>query len=779
MSNRPENPSLTEHIHDKAVFTLLGSLPEPAFLIDPNGTLVYANSSFAEKLERPSALAGNPNIFELQASGPQVPEIATGLKEQVDRALSCCRQIEFEEEHEGKRFHYIITPDSSAGGDITRLYVIIHEIAEQRFGRHELLKKLALSRSILDAIPCAVAISDAAGHLIWWNQYTRDFIAGKPEREMPGFDAFETIHPDDQADARRQFRDILQSGIEHAVVVRRGAPGGSGYLWRMINGRRIMIDGQPYVLSIDMDITERKRIETELKESRARLDFTLQKNHIGWWDLDLQNNTVQRTIEHDRIFGYESLLPSWTGDDFLAHVVPEDRAEVERRIEESNRKLEDWNIECRILRKDGEQRWIWAAAGYLQEREGEPYRLSGIIQDITDRKREEETREKMQLQLQQAQKMELVSQLAGGIAHDFNNALTAILGNTELLLETVDRSSPQFRSLCDIKRSAENSADLTRKLLGFARMQTIAPQVFELDEAIQHLLPMLGRLIGENIELEFTPSGSRGKVCVDPSQLDQVVTQLCINARDAISGNGTVAIGTASVHVKASDCMEGHPCKEPGEYLRLSITDSGCGIDQLTLPHIFEPYFTTRETGTGGGLGLSTVEGIVKQNHGYIDIRSRPDEGTSIDIYLPCRHDQETSHEARESGDQGRETILLVEDEHTILALLENALEGKGYRVFTAANAEDALALTGRHRQKFDLLVTDVILPRMNGIRLSETLREREPDLRVLFMSGYIPDTIFTHDMTAGTQHYLQKPFSLNEFFSAVFRALHPSGKTE
>ena len=779
MPDHPNKQSLMNYPHDKTVFTLLGSLPEPTFLIDPDGRILYANTAFAKKLKRPSSQVRNTNIFEIQASGLNVPEIATGLRDHVDRVLSCCHQLEFEEEHQGNRFQYIITPDCSAGGDITQLYVIVHVLTEKRFASHELLKKLALSRSILDAIPCAVTITDATGHLIWWNQHVREFIAGKPESEMAGFDAFETIHPDDQEDARKKFEEILESGLEQTVEVRRASPGGPHYQWRMINGRRIMIDGQPFLLSIGMDITKRKRIESDLQESQARLNFTLQKNHIGWWDLDLRNNIVHRTPEHDRIFGYESLLPSWTTENFLDHINPEDRPEVERWIEESNANLEDWNIECRIRRRDGETRWIWAAAGYLLDKDGQPYRLSGIIQDITDRKMEEESREKLQLQLQQAQKMELVGQLAGGIAHDFNNALTTILGNTELLLETVDASSPLFSKLNDIRQSARQSTELTRQLLGFARMQPVQPRVFELDQALQHLMPVLGRLIGENIELEFNPSNSRAMVCVDPAQIDQIVTHLCVNARDAISGNGKISIATAAVHVEETDCKAGHPCKISGEYLKLSVTDTGCGIDELTLPHIFEPYFSTRVTGKGSGLGLSSVDGIVRQNSGYIDIRSRKGEGTRIDIYLPLRrdsHKQITGPDETGADDRKRETVLIVEDEHTILTLLKTALSGKGYRVITASSAEEALTFRDKLHQEIDLLVTDIILPNMNGMRLSEILHETDPGLKVLFMSGYTPETVINQGMIAEGQNFIQKPFSLNEFFSAVFRAMHPPG---
>jgi nitrogen-specific signal transduction histidine kinase/CheY-like chemotaxis protein len=401
--------------------------------------------------------------------------------------------------------------------------------------------------------------------------------------------------------------------------------------------------------------------------------------------------------------------------------------------------------------------------------------MSGFIQDITDRKRHEEEREQLQVQFQQAQKMEIVGQLAGGIAHDFNNALSAILGNAELVLGKVDPSLPFVENIRDIKKSASRSANLTRQLLGFARKQVMTPKVFALNEEVENLLPMLRRLIGNHIHFIWRPENDQTCVNIDPSQLDQILINLCINARDAIADNGIITIETKTLHIKASDCASGHPCQTPGAYIRISVSDTGCGVDAKAFPHIFEPFFTTKEVGKGTGLGLSTVYGILKQNKGFIDCRTDMDEGTTFIIYLPVYEalvEKRDDENVEYSVEPSNETILLVEDEPSILKILTGLLEDKGFKILAAQNADAAIVMADQFQGEIDLLVTDIMLPDINGVWLSEQLQSRRSGLKTLFMSGYTQETIARYKNFEDGINFIQKPFSINSFMSIVSRMI-------
>jgi PAS domain S-box-containing protein len=623
---------------------------------------------------------------------------------------------------------------------------------------------------------------------IWdWNAKTNENIWSNELWDLSGLDKETTpcsfglwsnlIHPDDR-EAVLQISDVnsKEESEPKSIEYRICRPDGTT-LWILSYGKPIR-DQHGKLLRIvgtSLDITKRKTIEEELKRSRERLDFALEKCHLGWWDLDLSTNQANRTLEHDRIFGYDALLPQWTLDMFLEHVVPDDFVMATRMFRKAQATQSDINIECRITRHDGQTRWIWAAGGFRHDKESGARYMSGFVQDITDRKREEEEREQLQIQFQQAQKMEVVGQLAGGIAHDFNNALSAILGNAELLLGKIDHSLPFVEYIRNIQESASRSANLTRQLLGFARKQLITPKVFFLNTEIESLLPMLKRLIGSHIHFLWRPKNDQVCVHLDPSQLDQILINLCINGRDAIADSGTITIETSTVQIGPADCAGGHPCQTPGKYVRITVSDTGCGVDAKALPHIFEPFFTTKENGKGTGLGLSTIYGILKQNKGFIDCLTSPGEGTTFKVYLPV-HD-EPLYEGKDENieytvEAACETILLVEDEPSILNILTGLLEDKGFQILAARNADTAIGLADEHPGKIDLLVTDIMLPDINGVWLSEKLESRRPGLKTLFMSGYTQETIARYKQFEEGVNFIQKPFSINSFMSIVSRMI-------
>ncbi len=393
---------------------------------------------------------------------------------------------------------------------------------------------------------------------------------------------------------------------------------------------------------------------------------------------------------------------------------------------------------------------------------------------ITERKRAEEEREKLTEQLTQSQKMESVGRLAGGVAHDFNNMLGVILGHTELALEQVDPALPLHGSLLEIQKAAERSASLTRQLLAFARKQTVAPKVLDLNDTVEGMLNMLQRLIGEDLDLVWRPGNNLGPVKVDPSQIDQIMANLCVNARDAIGDTGKVMIETDTAVFDESYCVE-HPGFLTGEYVLLAVSDDGCGMDKETLDKLFEPFFTTKAMGKGTGLGLATVYGIVKQNNGFINVYSEPGHGSTFKIYLPRYADkasQAPKDDALKSVVRGHETILLVEDEPGILKMTLAMLERQGYTVLAASTPGEAIRLAERYSGEIHLLVTDVVMPEMNGRDLAKNLIALYPNLKRLFMSGYTANVIAHHGVLDEGVHFIQKPFSSKDLAAEVRSAL-------
>jgi PAS domain S-box-containing protein len=381
-------------------------------------------------------------------------------------------------------------------------------------------------------------------------------------------------------------------------------------------------------------------------------------------------------------------------------------------------------------------------------------------------------REHLEAQLVQAQRMEAVGRLAGGVAHDFNNMLSVIVGHAEMALLTAGGRAVR-EDLNEIRAAARKSADLTRQLRAFARRQTIQPQVLDLNEPVGGMLKMLRRLIGEDVELQWSPGAGAGHVRIDPSQLDQVLANLVVNARDAMSGTGRLRIETGRVLVDEAFAESHRSRIVPGDYVRISVADTGAGMTAEVLEHAFEPFFTTKPLGQGTGLGLSTVYGIVSQNEGFIDVESEPDEGTTILIWLRrVEADEVAVSSAPERAPRGDETLLIVEDSEAILRVAGTMLSRLGYQVLTARTPAEAVQTAEANRGQIDLLVTDVIMPEMNGKELAVRLVADQPRLKCLFMSGYTADVIAHHGVLDPAVQFLQKPFSIATLAVRVREAL-------
>lgn len=448
---------------------------------------------------------------------------------------------------------------------------------------------------------------------------------------------------------------------------------------------------------------------------------------------------------------------------FLESVFPEDRERVEAAYA---RQLqgEPTHEEYRIVRPNGEVRWIWDRSFPIANEAGEFYRVAGIAEDITARKRAEEALRQSEEQLRKGQRMEAIGRLAGGVAHDFNNMLTAIIGTAELAMLELHRDHPVRRDLKEIKQTADRAANLTRQLLAFSRQQILATGIFNLNDLLTNLEKMLHRLIGEHIELIIRPTPEIGLVKIDAGQIEQVIVNLAVNARDAMPGGGSLTLQTENFTVEP-DFAAKPPELAPGEYVTLAVRDTGSGMSAEVKARLFEPFFTTKEVGKGTGLGLATCYGIIKQNGGHIVVESEIGKGSTFRLFFP-RIQQPASTQPQPAYSDaippGTETVLLVEDEPSVREVATRMLREQGYHVLVATNGEEAIQIARSHAgEAIHLLVTDVVMPRLSGKAVADQLKAIRPDIKILFISGYSDDALLRHDAAEPSSfNFLQKPFS-------------------
>ncbi len=425
-----------------------------------------------------------------------------------------------------------------------------------------------------------------------------------------------------------------------------------------------------------------------------------------------------------------------------------------------------WHGRMVNRRKDGSLFTEDATLSVVRDEQGQVVNFLAIKRDVTELV-------ELTNQYQQVQKMDTLGRLAGGVAHDYNNMMTVIVGYAELALEQLKPTDDLHAYLVEINRAARRSSEITRQLLAFARKQDISPRVVDLNESIEALLKMVRKLIGENLELQWCRAADLWPVHIDPTQLDQVVVNLCVNARDAIAGVGRISITVNNVDVSEAFCAK-HPHAQPGQYVRLAVADNGCGMDAQTLQHIFEPFFTTKGVGQGTGLGLAMVYGIVTQNGGFIDCQSTLGQGTTMNVYLPrsLRQQDLQPSAATQPPAGGGELILVVDDEVSVLRTTGRILRGRGFHVMAAASPSEALRMARLHEGNIDLLITDVIMPEMNGRQLAEHIRAFFPQIKVLYISGYTADVISTNGVLDADINYLQKPFTRDTLLAKIHAVL-------
>jgi two-component system, cell cycle sensor histidine kinase and response regulator CckA len=517
--------------------------------------------------------------------------------------------------------------------------------------------------------------------------------------------------------------------------------------------------------NLQQAINKHKKSKQALERSEERYRAYFEENIAGAYISSPAGRLITCNQEYLRIFGFEDKRQALETNITDIYASGADR---EKFLDILGAEKQVAGHETTFRRIDGTLIHLIENAAAVFDENGNLDHIRGFLLDITEKRF-------LESQLIQTQKMESIGRLAGGVAHDFNNMLNVILGHTDLALDKVDPSDSLHNNLQQIRKAADHSAEITKKLLGFARKQTISPKSLDLNETVEGMFKMLRRLIGEDIDLLWRPAGKLWPVKIDPSQVDQILANLCVNARDAIPDRGRITIETGMKTFDASYCAH-HPGFVPGDFVLLAVSDNGCGMNQETQDNMFEPFFTTKGVGKGTGLGLSTVYGIVKQNNGFINVYTEQGTGTTFHIYLP-RHGDETAHIPTESSAQmptgNGETILIVEDEDAILELLQAMLLQLGYAVLAESSPRKALELARAHDGRIHLLVTDVVMPEMNGRELAGQMTALYPDIRLLFMSGYTANVIAHQGVLEKGVQFIQKPFSMQQIAVKVDTALN------
>ncbi|NLD37824.1 MAG: response regulator [Desulfatiglans sp.] len=503
----------------------------------------------------------------------------------------------------------------------------------------------------------------------------------------------------------------------------------------------------------------RKKAEKEIRNSEEHQRAIITASPFAIITLTPDGHVKSWNSAAEEIFG-------WTEEESIGRclpIVPDEQSKDYKVLFTQVMNGESFsNIELIRQRKDETFVDVRLSATPVKEKGDNINAIMAVYEDITAQKKAENDKKRLQAQLTQAKKMESVGRLAGGVAHDYNNMLSIILGYTEMALEEVAPDSRLHSDLQQILAAAKRSTDITAQLLAFSRQQTIAPKKLNLNDTIESMLKMLRHLIGEDIELVWRPCKDPLPIMMDPTQIDQILVNLCVNARDAITNVGKIIIETGVQSFDEDYCAI-HTGFVSGDFVMFSVSDNGKGMDNTTQEHLFEPFFTTKAIGKGTGLGLATVYGIVKQNNGFINVYSEPGQGTIIRIYLPCYYDESDNIKSIKQKDpniHGDETILLVEDEHEILRMTTMMLESLGYKVLEAKRPDEAIAKAAEYSNKIHLLITDVIMPDMNGHQLSEELRAAYPDIKILFTSGYTSDVIANRGILDDGVNFLPKPFS-------------------
>ncbi len=644
------------------------------------------------------------------------------------------------------------------------VYTVFQQLQIHRI-RRQLMEREELFRLISENAADLIAVVDMEGRRIY-NSLAYQKVLGYSPEELKGSSALGQIHPEDRARVQAAAEEARRTGIATNLEYRIRHKDGT---WRVLESTSSVIrnaKGEPEKLVIvNRDVTERKRASDALRLSEASFRSMIENAPYGIYRATAAGQLLRVNPALQKMLGYES------ADELLKMNLARDLYfepdEHQRIIETLATRKSFKDVEVEWKRKDGTLTKA-RCSGLLVKDEGEEEAYFEVFAEDATEKR------LLERQLQVAQKMEAVGRLSGGIAHDFNNLLGVIIGYSQVLKKKLDETNPLREHADEIEKAGQRAASLTRQLLAFSRQQVLAPAVLNLNALLTDLGKMLPRLIGEDVELALQLDPRIGRVKADQSQIEQVVMNLVVNARDALPHGGRLVIETKNVNLTTAYTLH-HPGSRVGPYVMLSVTDNGTGMNLETLAHLFEPFFTTKERGKGTGLGLATVYGVVKQSGGYIWVDSEIGKGSSFKVYLP-QIDEPVSAPAPAAlpmeSFRGEETVLLVEDADALRKLAHALLEQNGYHVLAAENGEVALKIADQERQHIHLLLTDVIMPGMTGRALADRMVARQSDLKVLYMSGYTDSAIADQGVLEPGTYLLHKPFSEETLIQKVREVL-------
>jgi two-component system, cell cycle sensor histidine kinase and response regulator CckA len=628
-------------------------------------------------------------------------------------------------------------------------------------------QQLALQAAALEAAANSIVITDCTGKIVWTNPafstetgYSAAEVLGKTPRILSSGRHDKTFY-------RQLWKTITMGQIWRGEIINRRKDGTIYFEEMSVTPVRSGRGEPTHFVAIKQNITSRKQAEDALRQAEEKYRGMFEDAVVG----------IYRTTPAGKVLSANRALAQMCGYDapeqLIANIndVGRDLYHNPKMRESFTRQLMETgvvrNFEYQIRRRDGRLIWLLQTGRVLKNDKGEALFYEGTVHDITERKVLEE-------QLRQSQKMEAVGRLAGGVAHDFNNALGVIMGYGELLDLNLPPDDPMHKHAKEIIKAGQRAASLTRQLLAFSRKQTIQPVVLDLNSVVTDTEKMLQRLIGEDIDLTIVRESKLKNVKADRGQVGQILMNLAVNARDAMPGGGKLLIETVNAELTDEDARQ-FPYVEPGHFVLLRVSDTGCGMDANTVAHIFEPFFTTKAEGVGTGLGLSMVYGIVKQSNGYVFVDSEVGKGTAFRIYLPqvqSAPQAVSAAERRQSLPRGSETILLVEDEAPLRELARGCLQAGGYQILEACDGKTAIEVASQHQGKVDLLLTDVIMPGMDGCELAAHLSQSRSEIKVLFISGYTDDRLSNRGVLEPGVALLMKPFPIEALLVAVRNVL-------
>ncbi|MEZ0495351.1 PAS domain S-box protein [Sphingomonas sp. IW22] len=764
------------------------------FLMDEHQHCIFMNQAAEEltgyKLEETLGRPLHDVVHHQRPDGSHYP-----LEEcPIDQAFPERDRMQGEEVFVHKDGHFYpvaftASPIPDDDGNPVGTIIEVRDMTEEKARKAALAESESRFRNMADHAPVMMWVTDPTGYCLHLNRQWYEFT-GQTEAEAEGFGWLEATHPDDRKAAEEVF---LRANAERA-------PFRLEYRLRHVSGAyRWAIDAASprfgengeylgYVGSV-IDIHDRRQSEERLNRNEEQLRLATDMAEIGLWDFDVESDTLFWQPRVKAMFGVSDDA-AYSIADFYAGLHPDDfDATAEAFADALNpAKRSLYDVEYRTVGKeDGVIRWVAAKGRAIFDHAGNCRRVLGTAIDITDRKRDEQMlkdinatleqrvadeiarRDNAEEALRQAQKMEAVGQLTGGIAHDFNNLLTVVTGNIDMAGRALEASgvtdSRARRALDNAMKGAERAASLTQRLLAFSRRQPLAPKALDVDKLVSGMSDMLNRTLGETVHLEVVTSPSLWRTEADPHQLESAILNLAVNARDAMSSGGTLTIETANARLD-EEYSAAHAEVAPGQYVVISVSDTGQGMDKETIARAFEPFFTTKEVGKGTGLGLSMVYGFVKQSGGHVKVYSEEDHGTTVKIYLP----RLMSGEPDESGEitaglevsPRQECILVVEDDDDVRSYSVDCLRDLGYHVIEAHDGPAALRLLERQGASVDLLFTDVVMPNMSGRELADLARQTHPQLKVLYTSGYTRNAIVHGGRLDAGVEMIAKPFTVS-----------------